>query len=574
MRIINLNIKQKIFEKNIKIINLINSTTKYIRKQNFYRGLHFSEQVINELVSNIDNIFLNKDYFNKDVLLVDENTINDMLNQLLDAQANKDLVLVADLYDMLLKPFLLSLQNFLIYHEPYEGLCDDSIYEKNIKLLASINESLANKLLNECETPESLLDRGYSVEFTSCGLITLAGMHENTKYYLHSNINPVEEAFSMAEEWFDCNISEYFVYGLGLGYHIEELIKLDNSASITIYEGDINVIQLACACCNLEYILNNYNISINYDPNYKEVSNVLDSLNQNQSLVIHYPSIRNIKNFDIKEQLEDYFINYHSIKNQINYLNINFRNNMRQEFCVMDDIKNEFENKNLFIIAAGPSLDKNFLELKNIPNNSLILATGSVLKKLLSENIIPDFIIISDSTELVYQQIEGLEDLQIPIILLSTAYYKIAKNYNGKKYLVFQESYTGAKEYALENGYRLYESGGSVTCVALDIGIKCNCNRIIFLGLDLAYTNNRHHASNTVKETKLSDKDLRKIKSYEGGYVLTGKNLDIYRKWIENRIKSIKNIELINATEGGAEIEYLKKMNMKDVIREVTNEQI
>jgi hypothetical protein len=42
--------------------------------------------------------------------------------------------------------------------------------------------------------------------------------------------------------------------------------------------------------------------------------------------------------------------------------------------------------------------------------------------------------------------------------------------------------------------------------------------------------------------------------------------LDIYRKWIEKRIKGIDNIEFIDATEGGALIEGMRVCKLVDVI--------
>jgi hypothetical protein len=55
-------------------------------------------------------------------------------------------------------------------------------------------------------------------------------------------------------------------------------------------------------------------------------------------------------------------------------------------------------------------------------------------------------------------------------------------------------------------------------------------------------------------------------KDIYGNIVQTGKNLDIYREWIERRIKEVQGVEFIDATEGGALILGTKIMSLKDTI--------
>ena len=83
---------------------------------------------------------------------------------------------------------------------------------------------------------------------------------------------------------------------------------------------------------------------------------------------------------------------------------------------------------------VATTLDKNYLELKKIGSNSIILSTGVVFKKLLKAGINPDFVIITDGNISVYNQIEGIEDIDIPLLYLSTVYYKILQYYKGKSF--------------------------------------------------------------------------------------------------------------------------------------------
>lgn len=554
---------EKILKTNIRLLSYSDKTITYLRLQNFYKGLRYSSKCITAIMVTIEDILSNQSYFNENIILVDIEYINKMLGSLLEAQEHKDYILLADLYEMQINPFILDLQQVIISKE--EFMLDDGLYQQNIDFISKKNIELG-KILQEMGPPLSLLDEEISVEYTSCGAMTLALYDRGKKYYLHSNGQVFHEAGMLAREWFSDETSEYMIYGLGFGFHISELMELDESIHINVYESDIRIIQLACAFSDISEMLSSDRVKLIYDPSFGELSKSIENLSSDVKYVIHYPSLRNIKNANIREQLEDYFISYSSVTNQLYKLHNNFKKNIEQYDDYIDTLAEEFQGKDLYIVAAGPSLDKNYKKLKDIGDNGIILATGTILKKLLSAGIKPDYVIIIDGDGNVYRQIENINTKDIPLLYLSTVYYKVPAHYQGKKYLICQEGYKKSEDYANEKGYHLYQTGGSVSTTALDIGISFQCRRIIYLGLDLSYTGNKDHATGTASWNTVESMDLRQVEDIGGNLVGTSKNLDIYRKWIERRIKDEKNIEIIDATEGGAKISGMRNMNLSECI--------
>jgi hypothetical protein len=433
--------------------------------------------------------------------------------------------------------------------------------------LNRVNSDLC-ELIYHGTSPFELAEQGYEVEFSSCGLMTLAMTDKLGRYYLHSNGRISEEAFTLASSWYDEETTGYIVYGLGLGYHVRELMQLDNNISIEIYEADINILKLAAAYTRLANVINKPNIRLVYDPIHKHLLKRLTKLKQDEKFIIHYPSLRNVRDLAIKEKLENYFVQFSSIANQLKLMNGNFRENILHYNGLADELKEQFEGKNLYIVAAGPSLDKNFGLLKQVnPKTDLILATGTVFRKLLAAGITPDYVIFIDANERVYGHLAGYEMNTVPMLYLSTAYKGFAKNYHGKKYIVLQKDYDKAEEYAAEHGSMLFNTGGSVSTTALDICIAFGCRRVIFLGLDLAFTDNFVHATGTSRRELTNTDDLRQIEDINGNLIYTSRNLDMYRQWIENRIRGVEKIEFIDATEGGARINGMKIMTMQECIK-------
>ena len=552
-----------IFFRNIDMLSYSDKAITYVRVQNYSRLFSCFTKLIDTAMMNINDILINKEYFNKSTVLIDINYVDTMLKNLLKAHENKDYILLADLLEMQMKPFLFSLQEFIVSEE---GLVfDEEKYINNIEIIQSINSKLGMEL-KKANHPLKLLEAGvYTIEPTSCGLLTLAINCRGEKSYLHSNGDILREAFMLARDWFHNDKSEYIVYGLGLGYHVNELMNLDNNIEIKVFESDLHIIQLACAFTDISKLLITNRVSIYYDPDLSQLGSHIRKMDTGLSFDIHYPSLRNINNNTMKEQLEDFFVSNSSISNQIHNLNFNFKKNILLKSEYIDNLKEDFYNKDLYIVAAGPSLDKNFMQLKNLGDNAIILVTGTVYKKLLNAGINPDYVIIIDANEEVYPQIIGVEESNIPLLYLSTVYHKITENYQGKKYLICQEGFQRAEKYAKLYNYDLYQSGGSVSTTALDIGIRFKCKRIIFIGLDLAFTNNYDHASETQTVNNVSSTDdLRQVKDIYGNLICTSKNLDIYRKWIERRIEGVKNIEFIDATEGGA---LIKGMKIKKLLK-------
>ncbi|QHQ60702.1 DUF115 domain-containing protein [Anaerocolumna sedimenticola] len=554
---------KNVYDQNIQLLNNINKLIYHFHSQNYDYALRLTSDIINLFTQHLKVLKEYQSYFNQEILIYDMQSTMEIFEGILNAQENKDYILLADLYELQIIPLLTKLQEILISKEGF------SLLEGNYQAMLEIIEKNYSNITTELKKmPEpSTYDNRYQIEFTSVGLMTLAIIDENSnKYYFHSNNNPSSEAMTLAHSWYKEDKTEYVIYGLGLGYHIFELFNLDRSITIEIYESDLRIIQLMCAYSNIAGVFKFNNIKLVYDPEFKQLIDKLSNLTEDSEFVIHYPSLRSIQNTVIREKLDNYFIQYSSIKNQSHLLNSNYRSNVNNYDGFVDDLKEKFKGKDLFIIAAGPSLDKNYLELKKVSGRGVILATGTVLKKLINAGIKPDYFIVTDANERVYAQISGLENMEIPMIFLSTAYKGFAAKYKGKRYMVCQEGYPKAEEFAAANNISLYQTGGSVSTTALDVGINLGCKRIIFLGLDLAYTNNFVHASNTSRRNLASTEGLRQVEDIEGNLIYTSRSLDMYREWIEKRIAGVKGVEFIDATEGGARIRGMNILKLSTLL--------
>lgn len=226
-----------------------------------------------------------------------------------------------------------------------------------------------------------------------------------------------------------------------------------------------------------------------------------------------------------------------------------------------------------FVVAAGPSLNKNIKELKRVKGRGFLIAVDTAVKRLLKEGIVPDMFATLDgmkTAELLNLTEE--EARKIPMLTKVTAAKSLMDYHTGKKFFI-DEGYRYVNQIYKMNRKKLegFSVGGSVATYAFSLVCHLGFRKIVFVGQDLAYTDNRSHADGTFQE-KMPEENTEKFLMVPGNYleeVPTLSNLDSYRKWFGEFISEWKkkyDVEFINATEGGAKIEGTKIMTLADVI--------
>jgi hypothetical protein len=525
---------QKVFLKNSTMIKQLSKVIRNLRKQDYLHGMRGMASFLLQFNEMIPVYLQWQSVLEGMGIEFSQDTMLQLLQNILEAQKKNDYIMLADLLELQLVPFLTSIQ---------EGYAASGFV---------VGENR---------------DR-YRIEPTSSGAFTLAVQGESDICYLHTNGNPYEEGRILAESWFDGQHYQYVVYGLGLGYHIQALLEIDETIQVTVLEPDANILSLAEQYGVAGIWKENSRVTVLVDEDFQKLTEIAQSMGTESQFVIHYPSLQVLQNVVFRQQLENYFIEYSSAQTQINRLVGNFIKNSSLFQKEVTLLKEAFEKQTVYIIAAGPSLDRNMLELKKVKDKGIILATGTVLKKLLKAGITPDYVMITDSGASTYKQIEGLEDTGVPLLYLSTVYYKIPAEYPVTGYVICQKGFDKSEAYAKEKGYPVYESGGSVTTTALEVSIRLGAKRIVLVGADMAYTGNRAHASDTVHAREVSDDRKCMVTDIHGNQIPSAPNLNLYREWIEQRIAREKDsgIEFIDATEGGAKIAGTKILSLRDVL--------
>lgn len=230
--------------------------------------------------------------------------------------------------------------------------------------------------------------------------------------------------------------------------------------------------------------------------------------------------------------------------------------------------ENERKHIPAIIVAAGPSLDKNIDQLKQAKGKALIIGVDSSMRMLLKHEIMPDLVVTIDpDKERVLFEDERTDTVSIVYCMHST--FDILKKNKSRHILYSNTKYISRLFQAFDKKLGEIDSGGSVANAAFAVASYIGFKNIIMIGQDLAFTNNKKHASVVYAEKGISEEEkdqYEMIEGIDGKPILTYANFRVYRDWYETKIAQNQQIHVINATEGGAMIHGAVNMTLKDAI--------
>ncbi|MBN1054445.1 DUF115 domain-containing protein [Clostridium botulinum] len=379
----------------------------------------------------------------------------------------------------------------------------------------------------------------------------------NSKYY------PAKEGEKFIElnEKFYKNKDVVMVYGLGLGYHINELLKRCNdNCKIYIFDADKEIIKVADNLGVLENVRKDKRVKIFENYSQKFLQDFVNISQLVDDILIYKPSVKLLHDeyMCLKNALEDYSISKIAVERFSEVMSENYEYNLKLKTRTLKEFfkRVNVTGETVIIVAAGPSLDYDINTLKTINGKVKIFSVGRALKTLMENEIKPDMITIIDSQEVVYNQLKGYENLDIPLCFLSTASRWTVSNYNGPKYMFYNEE---NKDDIIIN------TGKTVAVATLDIAIKGGAKEIIFVGQDLGFLNNKSHAG-TINDVP-EDGVYKKVLSVNGNMINTNSGYMYFKRQIEKEIEQNPNVRFVNCSKG-VRIKGTVELKLEEVLQD------
>lgn len=388
----------------------------------------------------------------------------------------------------------------------------------------------------------------YLFQTSQSGFLTIKDLQNDI--YIHSTVDPMWEALRTAEYIFDPRKRVYSILGCGLGYLIYQMYVVSNgSISIRVFEKDARMVEYARKYGVLDWVpADCVEVIVDADP----LPFLESASEEDMGFYISMPELASEPE-EIRPLLTELYARCSTNRKFKREQEINYWSNLRSGCRMVSEFDVSKMKRDVIVVAAGPSLDDNLDFLRENLGKKTIIVVGTVFKKLLGQEIRPDMVVISDPQERTYQQIEGVEEENIPMLLAMTAYWRFAAAYQGEKYLIPLKVVE-----ELDNVTEKYEDawdiGGTVTYLALEAAVRFKAENIFMVGVDLAYPEGVTHAAGTADRTQKSVDNLIPIEGCRGKMVYSDPVFISYRRDIENMIAHTPGISYYNMSNVGAKI--------------------
>lgn len=387
---------------------------------------------------------------------------------------------------------------------------------------------------------------------------------------------------------------KYYILGLGNGMYVHKLQEImDENARVFIYEPSLSLLKTVLENFDVRNIISDGRItifpavlesfgvqlfkSLGHSVDYSDIPNVRTLVYPNYDIL--FPEAKAYFDDRIEEILTSMESNRSVYERFGKYFAINGIYNAQYIKKSLDtyDLAEKFpKDFPAIIVSAGPSLSKNVELLRDIRNRALIVACDSSVKVLLRHNLVPDIFVSVDADKSPAHFDEDIIK-KIPIVGDFSTCRGALEEHAGPYYFAKTEN-PHLTAFFENEGITLPKlgTGGSVANTAMSFIIELGIKKIILIGQDLAYTGDKSHAEGATRASWGLDLDKNScmVEAMDGGMIKSSGEFVHYRNWFERTISVCPDVEVINATEGGARIHGAKEMTFADAIVAYCNQSV
>ncbi|WP_180383794.1 motility associated factor glycosyltransferase family protein [Campylobacter vicugnae] len=476
-----------------------------------------------------------------------------------------------------------------------------SNFMKNIVALSAINFRLAKAVYDlKSNTKFDVFAGKTNLD------INIINTELNEPIYTNA---PAEHTQAMIDKFSDeyALYPSLFFFGLGNGNFYTKLLQNQTHEKIIVFEPEIEIIFIAFNLCDFGADIFHERFVVVH-PDYYRDGHI--------ELICHYDAVAsNIRNYNFHIYSNYYAKNYGQIAQKINNKIIESSSKMvlnmgndapdnllgiKHVVANMPHIYNGYQlkdiidlnigkNKTAIIASTGPSLNKQIELLKKVAPHALILIPDASYHVLKINGIKPDFVATMERVEKTsefFQSEPSQFDDGIMFMAASLTHPKTALNLKDRNRCYAHRPIRF--EFILKDDIPFMCKGPSSAHFALDMALRLKCERIIFIGQDLAFAKDgSSHAKGNIFENYIKEDGTITINpnarqrpqtaiAYGGeGEVKTTDVWNFFRGYFESMMEPAHydyKFKVYNATEGGARIHGTIEKPFSELVDEILAE--
>lgn len=227
------------------------------------------------------------------------------------------------------------------------------------------------------------------------------------------------------------------------------------------------------------------------------------------------------------------------------------------------ELKDRFSGKECIVLGGGPSLDTHIEWVKKHRNNYIIIAVSRIARKLIADNLTPDFIFSVDPHDVSFDVSKEMLDLPEHVIFVHSNYVvpKLLGQWKGQHFYCGQRT-PWSGNFSIDN---IELQGPTVTNSAVFGAMHLGFKRVLLCGFDLCYAKNGATHSSNSNEAKVGpilNQIGQWVNTYEGQLAETSTSF-LHASYVlaeQAKVASENGCEFINLSSTAAAIEGIKQV--------------
>ncbi|WP_270172470.1 motility associated factor glycosyltransferase family protein [Paenibacillus sp. SYP-B4298] len=419
---------------------------------------------------------------------------------------------------------------------------------------------------------------------------------ENGLYHTNSLLDPWSEASRWADSVHYDHTRVSILYGCSFGYPLLEYIKRKKPyTTALIFEQDLCLFYTMLCELDLAPLLEAPDCRLLVGGVEQLQEQLEDALTgelilHSSRLDCHFTPLAHRNQKEAYLQLHEWWMDIlnlavSSVGNSVHDTLIGLLNTIDNAEAIirsprLSAMRGAFRGVPAFIIANGPSLDRNMEQLRGAVGRSLMLTAESALRPCLARGIVPDAICVTERSPDVYHFHFAAEPLpeQVALVGLTLLDPRIPSSMPGPWIPVFRRLETSThwvQRAIMESGEAL-KGGSSSAHLAFEFALWAGADPIIFVGQDLAFGPElaTHSTQSIYAKAQLAghvqalrSQQLYEVPGLNGQPVQTTRLWLEFKSWFEQHISLNPDRQYIDATEGGAVIQGTVPMTLQEAVQ-------
>jgi len=343
---------------------------------------------------------------------------------------------------------------------------------------------------------------------------------------LYSRYNPRREADAWAAEVTSANAGPgnaraYLVFGFGLGYHLDALLKRDPHAHFLVCEPDLPWWRRLLEMRDVRHILKHKRVyfapATDFALGTPAFQAVVQGAFAGEVKVVEIPiyralfaaahagwatgaadAVRHLRSgVATQEHWKEQWL-----ANSIANLVATFSN------PGVRDLQGCLADTPAVMVAAGPSLNDHIETLRGLVGRVPVIAAGTGLVPLVQAGIHPDYVVSIDPGAANYEALKDYLDLpRTTLVFTSSLYPRIVEEFRGPKVAAFADQEQLPRWLGEQAGWDkgVLPDAPSVAIPTLQFILDLGCREIVLLGQDLSFLDPDKYYAGRRKPQKLPD---------------------------------------------------------------------